>query len=155
MLFDSVSGMDARLYDLIVNSLRPGRIEPGVVERRDDKYARHPPGTLVLDNNLQHIYPATDHATRVPGDYLYFKNKDDYVFLTWAKNGIPGFWTGENCIYVGNGKYSGLGLWDQTEAELRSEAEAFYMRDTGKTPFPGNPNIDIRFTTFSRIQINP
>ena len=65
----------------------------------------------------------------VPGDYLYFKNKDDYHHLAEA-----GGWQGENCIYMGqdnlgNPHYSGLGLAWKTEFAFRMFLTNAYLND--------------------------
>lgn len=65
----------------------------------------------------------------VPGDYLYFKNKDDYPAKAPA-----GGWQGENFIYMGQDAlggphYSGLGLGWKTEFALRMFLGNTYMND--------------------------
>ncbi|AZV78435.1 hypothetical protein EBB79_11455 [Parasedimentitalea marina] len=65
----------------------------------------------------------------VPGDYFYFKNKDDYP----SKAPIGG-WQGENCIYMGQDAlggphYSGLGLGWKTEFALRMFLGNAYFND--------------------------
>jgi hypothetical protein len=65
----------------------------------------------------------------VPGDYLYFKNKDDYPHLA-----PTGGWQGENCIYMGNDAlggphYSGMGLAWKTEFALRMFLGNAYFND--------------------------
>ena len=97
----------------------------------------------------------------VPGDYLYFKNKDDYPKL--AKGGG---WQGENCIYMGQDAlgrphYSGLGLGWKTEFALRmflgnayfNDCNAGFLADlrAGKTPksppaIVDYPETQVRFT---------
>lgn len=65
----------------------------------------------------------------VPGDYLYFKNKDDYHHLAGS-----GGWQGENCFYMGqdslgNPHYSGLGLAWKTEFAFRMFLTNAYLND--------------------------
>jgi hypothetical protein len=65
----------------------------------------------------------------VPGDYLYFKNKDDYPDLA-----PTGGWQGENCIYMGKDAlggphYSGMGLAWKTEFALRMFLSNAYLND--------------------------
>ncbi|NRB17832.1 MAG: hypothetical protein HRU33_09780 [Rhodobacteraceae bacterium] len=65
----------------------------------------------------------------VPGDYLYFHNKDDYPTKAQA-----GAWRGENCIYLGldalgNPHYSGMGLGWKTEFALRMFLGNAYVND--------------------------
>jgi hypothetical protein len=69
----------------------------------------------------------------VPGDYLYFSNKDDY-----PKQAPLGGWRGENCIYMGQDSlggphYSGLGLGWKTEFALRMFLGNAYMTDANGT----------------------
>ena len=76
-----------------------------------------------------HVLPRTDDETMVPGDSTYFKNKDNYSLLH-----DDGMWAGENCIYVGlNGSkealFSGLGLLNKTEDELREIMRDHYNDD--------------------------
>lgn len=70
----------------------------------------------------------------VPGDYFYFKNKDDYPTLA-----PTGGWQGENCIYMGQDAlggphYSGLGLAWKTEFALRMFLGNAYLNDAN-APF--------------------
>ena len=65
----------------------------------------------------------------VPGDYLYFQNKDDY-----PTRAPIGGWRGENCIYMGQDSlgaphYSGLGLGWKTEFALRMFLCNAYLND--------------------------
>ena len=65
----------------------------------------------------------------IPGDYMYFKNKDDY--LHWAPNG---FWTGLNAMYMGKDAlgtrhYSGMGASWLSETNLRSSLVNAYYHD--------------------------
>lgn len=78
--------------------------------------------------NLPDDY-ARGSVIAVPGDYLYFKNKDDYHHLADA-----GGWQGENCIYMGqdnlgNPHYSGLGLAWKTEFAFRMFLTNAYLND--------------------------
>ncbi len=83
---------------------------------------------------LTQITPITPDYKRgdviaVPGDYVYFSNKDDY-----PKHAPDGGWTGENCIYMGQDAlgaphYSGLGLGWKTEFALRMFLGNAYFHD--------------------------
>ena len=69
----------------------------------------------------------------VPGDYLYFQNKDDY-----ARHAPTGGWRGENCIYMGQDHlgdphYSGMGLAWKTEFALRMFLGNAYFNDVNQT----------------------
>jgi hypothetical protein len=73
----------------------------------------------------------------VPGDWVYMQNKPDYH--DWWPNG---YWTGENGLYMGKYtlggaavpqydsaaplRFSGMGLYDVTEAQLRARLKAAY-----------------------------
>jgi hypothetical protein len=89
-------------------------------------------------------------AAAVPGDYFYFKNKDDY--LKWAPNG---FWQGLNCLYVGQDalgtrRYTGLGAVWQSEAELRATMKNAYVGDCYPHQVE-DPASEIRFTVHARL----
>ena len=65
----------------------------------------------------------------IPGDYMYFKNKDDY-----SKYAPDGFWTGLNAMYMGNdmlgtAHYSGLGAAWLSETNLRMTVVNAYYHD--------------------------
>lgn len=65
----------------------------------------------------------------VPGDYIYFQNKDDYPVLA-----PTGGWTGENCVYMGQDAlgaphYSGMGLAWKSEFALRMFLSNAYFND--------------------------
>ena len=89
-------------------------------------------------------------AAPIPGDYFYFKNKDDY--LKYAPNG---FWQGLNCLYVGQDalktrRYTGLGAVWQSETELRATMKNAYGGDC----YPHrveDPATEIRFTVHARL----
>jgi hypothetical protein len=113
----------------------------------------HPAGSLGLGNwggdFGTHCAAATDMETLVPGDYVYMKNKDDY--LTWAPDG---YWQGENCICMGENAakeatFGGLGENKKTEAELRAALKAAYEADCAPHTVT-DPDTQIRFTTRSR-----
>ncbi|WP_019955373.1 hypothetical protein [Yoonia vestfoldensis] len=81
----------------------------------------------------------------IPGDYLYFHNKDDYATL--APNG---FWMGLNCMYMGKdmlgtGHYSGMGASWQTEANLRMALSNAYYHDCCPHTI-SDPMTEVRFT---------
>jgi hypothetical protein len=65
----------------------------------------------------------------VPGDYIYFQNKDDYSTLSRT-----GGWRGENCVYMGQDAlgtphYSGMGLSWKSEFALRMFLSNAYFTD--------------------------
>ncbi|POF31770.1 hypothetical protein [Roseibium marinum] len=88
----------------------------------------------------------------IPGDYMYFKNKDDY--LTWAPDG---FWTGLNAMYMGKDEmgtrhYSGMGASWLSETNLRASLINAYYHDC----FPhtiSNPVKEVRFTERNLLTI--
>ncbi len=75
---------------------------------------------------------------------MYIKNKNDY-------NG--GYFQGENTIYVGNGKISGLGMSKKSEKELREELRAAYVNDTGNALKKEDAKTEIGFTNHSRLKL--
>ena len=96
-----------------------------------------------------HCATATDMETLVPGDYVYIKNKDDY--LTWAPDG---YWQGENCITMGENAakkatFGGLGENMKTEAELRTALKSAYEADCAPHTV-SDPDTEIRFTDRNR-----
>ncbi|SPJ24559.1 hypothetical protein [Palleronia abyssalis] len=90
----------------------------------------------------------------IPGDYLYFKNKDDY--LHYAPDG---FWTGLNAMYMGRDAhgtqhFSGLGAAWLSEANLRiSVADAYYHDCYPHTI--DDPQTACRFTLRRRLSLTP
>jgi hypothetical protein len=65
------------------------------------------------------------------------------------------FWAGENVIYVGGDKYSGLGMPEHTEAELRTEFIKRYKEGSGDTADIPNAETHFMFTQFRRAQAAP
>ncbi|MHA6262879.1 hypothetical protein ACXYMO_06735 [Arenibacterium sp. CAU 1754] len=81
----------------------------------------------------------------IPGDYMYFKNKDDY--LKWAPEG---FWTGLNAMYMGKDAlgtphYSGMGASWLSEVNLRASLVNAYYHDCSPHTID-DPNTEVRFT---------
>jgi hypothetical protein len=93
----------------------------------------------------RHIRRAASVRARdmVPGDWVYMKNKDDYN--TGLRPGTPvGYWQGENAMYLGRcelgpgrvpqfsvkatPRFSGMGAYAKSEAELRSTLKAAYLK---------------------------
>jgi hypothetical protein len=119
----------------------------------------HPAGSLELgwrpSINKHFVAVAAgdiaNEAKHIPGDYVYMKNKDDYG-ARLAKLKKKGYWTGENCIYMGQGKYSGLGLNNLTPAQLRQKLADGYKGDTGvAVPLPLTDSI--RWTTRRTLKV--
>ncbi len=97
----------------------------------------------------------------VPGDYIYFQNKDDYPTLA-----PTGGWRGENCVYMGQDAlgaphYSGMGLAWKSEFALRmflsnayfNDCNAEYLHDRRDGLSPNQPPViledpgaQVRFT---------
>jgi len=104
--------------------------------------------------------PATDFMAEhgslqdppIPGDYMYFKNKDDY--LTWAPDG---FWQGLNAMYMGKDMlgtrhYSGMGATWLSEQNLRASLVNAYYHDC----YPHTVNCpleEVRFTIRRLLQV--
>jgi len=81
----------------------------------------------------------------IPGDYMYFKNKDDY--LKWAPNG---FWTGLNAMYMGEDAlgtrhYAGMGASWLSETNLRAALVNAYYHDCSPHTI-SDPSTEVRFT---------
>ena len=63
----------------------------------------------------------------IPGDHTYMKN---YDYEVWADPLDPtNLWTGENCVYVGTNLFSGLGLFNMTESDMRYTLQVNYDED--------------------------
>jgi hypothetical protein len=104
--------------------------------------------------------PATDFMAQkaslqdppIPGDYMYFKNKDDY--LEWAPDG---FWQGLNAMYMGKDMlgtrhYSGMGASWLSEQNLRASLVNAYYHDC--YPHTVNcPLAEVRFTIRRLLQV--
>ncbi len=104
--------------------------------------------------------PATDFMAEqaslqdppIPGDYMYFKNKDDY--LDWAPDG---FWQGLNAMYMGQDAlgtrhYSGMGASWLSEQNLRASLVNAYYRDCYPHIVPC-PLSEVRFTIRRLLQV--
>lgn len=81
----------------------------------------------------------------IPGDYLYFRNKDDYPKLA-----PDGFWMGLNSMYMGKDMlgtrhYSGMGASWQSESNLRMELSNAYYHDCYPHTID-HPMAEVRFT---------
>jgi hypothetical protein len=87
-------------------------------------------GPQQWDSFNKHVYEGKDQKTYVPGDYAYFKNKNDYP--TFARGG---FWTGENMVYDGAGKFTGLEANGQTEVWWRDLLQSKYNTETRAEPY--------------------
>ncbi len=104
--------------------------------------------------------PATDFMAQsapvedppIPGDYMYFKNKDDY--LTYAPDG---FWQGLNAMYMGEDMlgtrhYSGMGATWLSEQNLRASLVNAYYHDCYPHEIK-HPDVDVRFTIRRLLQV--
>jgi hypothetical protein len=83
------------------------------------------------------------------------KNKDDYEKKAAAKGKLTIAGLGENVIYIGGNKFSGLEMLNQTEGGIRENLRQIYERDTGETLDPEEAITAIRWTERARIQIIP
>ncbi len=57
----------------------------------------------------------------MPGDWVYFKNIDDYI-----DRHPGGAWSGEHALYLGNGMFRGFGVKEQSQADLEAELLRIY-----------------------------
>lgn len=106
------------------------------------------PGTAALNMDAASGSPfrntkpalASDSTIHVPGDWLYFKNHNyDEVInkrVFYKKGWLIGdtkrhiyYWSGENALYVGKGRYEGLGVPDKTLADMKTELVNAYAED--------------------------
>lgn len=118
----------------------------------------HPQGSLEIGPwgaaYRKHSGPVMDYQTMIPGDYAYIKNKDDYSTIDPS-----GSWTGENCIYIGEdssgtARFSGMGLDNMTEAQLRAALKKAYDKDCAPRKVQ-HPQTEIRFTEMRRLIVEP
>jgi hypothetical protein len=59
----------------------------------------------------------------LPGDWVYFKNPADY-----SLKHPGGLWSGEHTMYLGNGKFRGFGVAEESEADLTKKLLAEYNK---------------------------
>lgn len=111
-------------------------------------------GSIVIDSEFKFTWRVPD-TTHVPGDYLYMSNPPDYEAKAIAHGTTNRVWTGENTIYEGGDKYSGLGLLHESEADLREDLRNGYNTDTGESMTAEDARERIRFTIHSFIVISP
>lgn len=88
----------------------------------------------------------------IPGDYMYFKNKDDYPQLA-----PDGFWQGLNAMYMGadmlgTRHYSGMGAAWMSEQNLRASLVNAYYHDCYPHTID-HPLVDVRFSQRRLLQI--
>ena len=74
--------------------------------------ALHP----IWDKNLYKEVTISGAKDLLPGDWVYFKNVADYG----AKH-PGGFWTGEHTMYLGNGKFRGFGIAEESEGDVNKK----------------------------------
>lgn len=66
-----------------------------------------------------------------PGDWVYVRGHPQYHDPEMNRAlgpGNEGAWVGENSVYIGGGKYSGLGLEDETLDEMKQNLLGGYNR---------------------------
>jgi hypothetical protein len=117
----------------------------------------HPDGLAVPGPSAETHWRTGSLNSRdmVPGDRVYIQNKDDYQLA--AKAG--GYWPGENALYMGRWggqqRFSGMGLYHKTEAELRQALKTHYLADMQKYE-PGVQHriedADVRWTSVARLE---
>lgn len=126
--YGAYQGMGANAF----NALYPGNQALDMNHNKSNTYYRNQ--SVAVDQGIAH---------QVPGDKLYLKNHNYSDVLNvdkfWKKgnNGGPGWldqgknyvWQGENAVYLGGGKYSGLGLDNLTYGEMREQLRLAYNRD--------------------------
>ena len=118
---------------------------------------KFPAGTLTIDNAFEDLVGNNriagklsegklNYSTALPGDYFYMKNKNDYK---------GGYYTGENLIYIGNNKFSGLGrnFNNVSEGAIREELRKAYVRDTKKPLDTRNAKNFVGFTNHHRAKL--
>ncbi len=94
--------------------------------------AKHP----IWDKKLYKEVSITSSADLMPGDWVYFKNIDDYI----AKH-PGGLWSGEHTLYLGGGLFRGFGVPEVSEADLRQRLLDAY--NTGLPPADQKTRADV------------
>jgi hypothetical protein len=102
-----------------------------------------------------HVNDAVDRTEIIPGDRVYVQNRPDYAKIMDKLNKSSA-WKGINLIYLGQGKYTGLGMetTGKTLDEIKAEMKAVYTKNTNKT---WQPSWDASITVedIQRIRLKP
>jgi hypothetical protein len=67
----------------------------------------------IWEQNLFKYVTISSSADLLPGDWIYFKNMDDYI-----DKHPGGLWSGEHTMYLGDGKFRGFGTSEKTEQQM-------------------------------------
>ncbi len=103
-----------------------------------------------------------DKTFILPGDSVHISNKSDYnknarAYLSEKNAGqnkpIALLYNGENAICVGGDRFSGLGMQNYTESEIRDWLAEGYKKHTGVTIPVLDRMREIRITTRMRVKI--
>lgn len=128
-----------------VNVLHAARVALG-----GERFNRLHPKGLDIGPSASSVMPHIREAKSVrsgdmvPGDWVYMKNKDDYG-TDLRPGAAPGYWSGENAVYLGKfefgsdrrahfggaatRRYSGMGAYAKSEGELRSLLKLAYLKE--------------------------
>lgn len=124
----------------------------------------HFASSLDMDAPTKHLedMPDTNTATGdarfVPGDQIYFENYNYGILVDgeaefkelytrkWLKAGTIYYWRGENAVYLGAGKFRGLGTVKYTESEMLDKMMDKYNTHlakviTGIPTLPGGGHV--------------
>lgn len=120
-----------------------------------------PYGSVVIDGSRTFMRAATD-STLVPGDWFYVSNHPDYEVEAkryLLPRALPGTtitlrWYGENFIYIGGRKASGLGMDSLTIGEVRQLLADAFRTDTGIRLSDMEISMHIGVRLRERIQIH-
>ncbi len=86
----------------------------------------------------KNLNSAVNTGVHVPGDWLYLKNYNYTQVIKYKEFHKKGwldsknktyYWSGENSLYFGGGKYEGLGVNEKTEAQMRETIRNAYNSD--------------------------
>ncbi|MGZ5442173.1 MAG: hypothetical protein ACXW5U_10650 [Thermoanaerobaculia bacterium] len=93
---------------------------------------RHP----IWEKGLYKEITFTGVKDLLPGDWVYFKNLPDY-----SVKHPGGAWSGEHTMYLGNGKFRGFGVGEESDADLNKKLLDEYNKGLPaadrKTSVPG------------------
>jgi hypothetical protein len=121
------------------------------------------PGSLLFDGVFRLVDGSNDGFVYVPGDVVYMRNKPDYLAKARAiHNNVDTMYpyTGENAVYVYYNStnfeaiYSGLGMLNQTEEQIREVLRDGYSHDTGEDMSYNDSLEFIYFDEFHKIHIS-
>jgi hypothetical protein len=82
----------------------------------------------IFSQGLYKEVPITSSKDLMPGDWVYFKNVDNYI-----DEHPGGLWSGEHTLYLGNGLFQGFGITKPiSESDLDKKLREEYNKGLSK-----------------------